>query len=884
LLGWSLVVTIAPPFPKRVTVKRRQSQISLFFLSLVISSLSLAVGASEAKKNIPALLGWVPNDKYICGGYYQDPLAALIGQPLPPLDTTPVKIDSTGGGEFKANGTSVLTGNVTIDQPGRWVHADKVEFNRNATTGQISDATLTGHAVLREPGKVMVGDSGHVELQTKVAHFFHALYHIAISAFNPGATTPENAAQELHAWGKVQEIDQQSSGIIRLRKATYTTCAPNTLCAWQLSARKVDLNRDVGRGYAYDAWLHVKGIPVFYTPYINFPIDDRRQTGFLFPTVGSSNKSGLTVSIPYYWNIAPNYDATITPNIYSKRGVQLGGLFRYLTPIDNGSINTSFLPHDRAFANFKKQAVTQYPLTAQAPQLNRLLESSDNRGFFNWKDNANFNPHWNSTINYNYVSDDYYYQDFGGIPTLVPNQLPRQGTVNYSGDVWNFTGELFGYQTLHPINQSTITNPYFRLPELDLNGNFPDQPYGLNYQLNNQFVYFQRDRNPGELTEPMKAGRLNLQPGVSLPLTSLGGYATPNLQLALTHYNIGNQVSGYASEFDRKLPIFDIDSGLYFDRDASFGHSDYQQTLEPRLFYLYVPYRNQDNIPLFDSAIIPFSYDSLFTTNRFSGLDRIGDANQITFALTTRFLDADSGAEKFRASIGEIYYFQNRRVSNCAPAGTPASVALGTVCSNPNTVIGAIPPNEVTSPIAGQVSYQFNPSWSTTANIAWDPHIHQTVNGNWNFHYQPWPNHIINFNYNYIRFGDPISTNPPTTPPDSHKNDLDQVGFSFAWPFKMNWSAIGGLNYNRSHNYPQTYFYGLEYDSCCWAVRLVAGRAFSALNQNGNPVFNNSIYLQWQFKGLGTVGTNDPASMLMGSIPGYQDNFQSFSTFPRLAT
>jgi LPS-assembly protein len=424
---------------------------------------------------------------------------------------------------------------------------------------------------------------------------------------------------------------------------------------------------------------------------------------------------------------------------------------------------------------------------------------------------------------------------------------------------------------------------------LDLNGNFPNQPYGFTYQLNNQFVYFQRGLNPNEViappnTAPVSASRFNISPGLSLPLTGQSGYFTPQLQLMLTHYNISNQPVGFASEVQRSLPVFDIDSGLYFDRHLTLGNTDYQQTLEPRVFYLYTPYRNQDNIPLFDTGLPPFNYDSLFAINRFSGIDRVGDANQLTFALTTRLLDADSGAEKFRASIGEIYYFHNRLLNSCAPYGTPASVSTNLICATNNLVaVGATSPTEKTSPLAGQLSYQLNRSWNTTANAAWDPHNHQVVSGNWNFQYQPQPNHIINFSYNYIAFGDPITTINSSTPADSHKNDLDQVGVSFAWPIIAQWSTVGGVNYNRSHGYPQTYFYGLQYDNCCWAVRLVSGRSFSMLNQNGNPVFNNSIYLQWQFKGLGTVSNADSSS-LVNSITGYNDPFQSTPSSLRSTT
>jgi LPS-assembly protein len=858
---------------------------NLLVLFFSLSSSSLAFGANkDISANIPEQLGWTPNKHYVCGGYYQDPLADLLDKPLPPLNTTTAVIDADTS-ILHVDGPSYLYGNVTITQPGRFARADQAEIRRDPTTKQISDSTLTGNVVLREPGQMVVGDKAHMEMQNKSIDFFHALYQMLVSRFNPNATGPADAKQSLHAWGHVAELHRLSASMTHLIKATYTTCSPTTN-TWQLSASRVNLNHDTGRGYAYNMWLKVYKVPVLYTPYFDFPIDDRRQTGFLFPAMSSSSESGMGIIIPYYLNLAPNYDATITPVLFSKRGAQLNTLFRYLTTDSSGFFNGGYLPGDRAFASFKNQALNDYPA---GPQLTHLENLSNNRDFFTWQDSRRYDPHWSSTVNYNYLSDDYYYQDFATPSSTAPNQFLRQGTVNYAGNNWNFTGELLGYQTLHPINLAAVNNPYNRLPELDWNGNFPNQDYGFNYQLNNQLVYFQRDRNLiesatlGPSNEPPNATRINVQPGISWPYTSLGGYLTPQLQVALTHYDIGNQVSGYANSAQRNIPIFNIDSGLYFDRDMTLGSTDYQQTLEPRLFYLYVPYRNQTSLPLFDTSLIPFSYDSMFATNRFSGIDRIGDADQITFALTTRLLDANTGAEKFRFSIGEIYYFRNRVVTTCTPNGTPGAASSNTVCTStdPNIVLGATSLTDKTSPIAAQASYQINSAWNTTGSIAWDPNVHQTVNANWNFQYQPAPNHIFNATYNFIRLGDP--TGNPNISPSSSQNDLNQVGFSFAWPLSMRWSVIGALNYNRSHQYPQTYFYGLQYDSCCWAVRLVQGQTFMALNQNYNPVFNHAVYLQWQLKGLGSAGS-DPSSLILPNIPGYIDSFQTSSTMPRLAS
>jgi len=868
---------------KSKLIKFRCWSLTGLFLALLGMGPIVAQTNSEfPPPNIPELLGWVPlpASANICCGYYKDPLAPFITLPLPPLSTTSVQV-SAEQTHFEQNGPSILLGHVTVTQPGRFVTGNQASLIRDAKTGQINSVDLTGHVEVREPGKLIVADRGHIELGSKMGKLFHAIYHFVLGGPAPfskiyidhptPALFPCVQPQTVNAWGVADSVERKSCGIIELKHATYSTCAP-TSHTWKLSATTIDLDPNIGRGKAYNTLMTVQHVPVFYTPYFSFPLDHRRQTGFLFPTYGHSSLSGYTFGAPFYWNIAPNYDATLTPLYYTKRNFFGDGLFRYLTNWSSGAIRGGFIPNDLAFADFKNDAQTSY---AGNPALSRLLNSSNNRGYVSWQNNTNIDSHWSSDVNFNYVSDDYFLEDFNKPNTLVQNQLQQMADVKYHDKIWTFIGKVQAYQALHPVNMAAVTNPYESLPELDLNAYLPNQAYGLNYRLNNQFVYFDRNRNPGEDINPINASRVNIQPSVSWPHTGLSGYFTPQLLVNMTGYQVGNQAPGYQNNITRALPTFDIDSGLYFDRDFTLFHTQYQQTLEPRLFYLFTPYKNQDNIPLFDTAIVPFSYDSLYLTNRFSGYDRIGDANQITAGLTTRFLDQTTGAEKFRASIGEIYYFRNRFITACGPPGSPAALASGTVCGDTTTLIGATSPTEVASPLAGQMVYHFTPALSANANGVWDPNIRQPVNGNLNLQYSPELNHILNLGYNFIRYGDP----QPNTKPGSHLNDLNQASASLAWPIHDRWQILGSISYDIVHHYPQSYLYGLEYDSCCWAARFVAGRSFVGLNQNNNPTFNNAVYFQWQFKGLGSVGNANPAAVLMSTIPGYRDVFDNLSFF-----
>ncbi|MFU8797881.1 MAG: LPS-assembly protein LptD, partial [Gammaproteobacteria bacterium] len=619
-----------------------------------------------------------------------------------------------------------------------------------------------------------------------------------------------------------------------------------------------------------NATVYVKKIPVFYTPYFSFPIDDQRKSGILLPTYGNSKLGGFMLQVPYYWNIAPNYDATFTPGWYSKRGIQLGTEVRYLTPGNQGEIALIVLPHDAAFSAFRHTASNYY--TKRPYEAARLADkASTYRGYVSWRQMTQFSPRWASTMDYMRVTDDYYFRDFSGqrMP-LIPNQLLQQIDLTYTGDHWNFRGLLQDYQTLHPITLGTVNKPYVKFPQLSLSASYPNKKFGLTYQLSNEYTYFTRGLNPGESINPVVGDRIHIQPGISLPLNGISGYITPNLQMFMTGYQLKNQPHNFANQQQRALPVFSLDSGLYFDKETTFGKSVYQQTLEPRLFYLYVPYANQSQIPLFDSALPGFNYDQLFRLNRFNGLDRVGDANQITVALTTRFLDQESGLEKFRASIGQIYYFQNRRVFTCPPSSTLPNAAPNCNPNSPNNPLnvhypagGNLSPTAKSSPLAGQLNYKFNPQWETTANVTWDPQTRRTQNGNISLQYRPDKNRLLNLGYNFLQYGDPFQGNP---------TNLSQTMVSGAWPIKDRWQAVGSWNYNLSHERSQTYFYGIEYNTCCWAARVVVGRTFSGLSPSQEPTYNSAIYFQIQLKGFGNFGAANPTNIL-NTIPGYRDQF-----------
>lgn len=836
-------------------------------------------------------LGFVSDESsnQVCKGYYVEPTFTTVDAALQ-ADQIPIHA-SADETELSLTGDSVLKGNVILEQPNQMVGSDLLYINRDATNGQIDKVDAYGHVYLRRPGELVIGDHGIFNLGDKTGEMEQVVYRRNLTNSSEYITSLDDTQSKVsgvNAWGSATQFSQTEEGIIVIKDGTYTTCPPLNH-VWSVKANRITLDRDKGTGTANQARLYYKGLPIFYVPYMTFPIDARRKSGFLLPNLSHSSLNGYDVSLPYYINLAPNYDMVFTPEYMSARGLNLNDNFRYLTSNGSGNFHGAFLPGDKAFASFQEDKKTQYadtPAEDQPPTLNRLLDDSDNRYFVSWKDDRQYDAHWSSNVYLNRASDDYYFQDFPSDPAqTTQDQIHNIGDVAYNSDHWYFKTMMEGYQTLHPINEGTVDNSYEKLPEVVLNANYPQAMGNVDVAVNNQFDYFNENKTPGAIESPVDGSRTLTNPQLTLPLYSASGYLKPNVQLSATQYNLINQLPGEENSITRTLPIYDVDGGLFFDKEGSwFGHA-YQQTLEPRLFYLYVPYRNQDEIPLFDTTVEPFTYDQLFRTNRFTGNDRIGDANQISYSLTSRILDPESGVEKMHISVGEIYYFQDRKV-NIDPS------SLDVV-----TFYNSVPPTNTFSPIASEASYRVTQNWNLNGNLAWNPQDGQEEEGTNSqtgetnlvdvprglnnaamaLQYKRDNNHIFNIGYTFLRGGDQLldSNGVPLTNLGNSKNNLNQTDLSAVWPLSPQWKTFGRWNYNVSQSHDQNLMGGLEYDTCCWAIRLVGAHAFNYLDAENEdrPQYNNTIYLQFAFIGLGNVSTNNASGLLRNSIPGYTDSF-----------
>ncbi len=669
-------------------------------------------------------LGW-ENDNLespptACRGHYRALEVPLLS------DENEIRIMAKEVSLFR-QGRSQLKGQVEVQQQNRVINAQTAYVYRDAKSNKVSKIELLGDVHYTEPNRLIIARKALINPDDKSGRIEQALYRF--STLRRGIP--------VIAWGRAALMERFANQNYRLEQATYSTCAPHDK-AWEIQAKTLVLDHEKASAVARHATLRIADWPVLYAPYLSFPTSTARKSGFLMPTVGSSNVGGFDYAQPYYWNMAPNYDATIIPHVYSRRGLMMGGQFRYLTPSTSGVINGRILPDDQAFKHFLHDEEDQYP---------ELRNLSTNRWSMQVLTNSQLAPNLTLGINFQQVSDNYYLQDFSSnLAVLTERQLLRQADLAYQTEHWLFRGLAQSYQTLQPIKLTPIEYAYDRLPQLLAQGRYNDLPLNANLEILGQFDQFRWSKD--NLILKPQGPRYHLNPVLTFPQLKPWGYITPGLQVVENYYEVNNNyfafpndsnplnnqgflTNGFANHeyFNRAIPRYTLDMGLFFERSSSLFNQDFTQTLEPRLYYLYVPYRDQVPIPVYDSGYMIFNVDQLFRDNRFSGFDRIGDSNQLSYALTTRWLANDTGSEKASLTVGQISYFSNRRVQLCQSS-------LGYCIDNPLT-LGYLPSLTATSPIAARALYHLNAAWTVASDYVWEPSTSATNNGHLDFHYQP---------------------------------------------------------------------------------------------------------------------------------------------------
>ena len=678
-----------------------------------------------------------------------------------------------------------LTGNARLLRVDQLLQADKITYDSN-TTGY----TAAGNVRYQDRGMLMSADQAKGTTTPSTGTLDNVQYQILSSR---GNGTADQA--------RVLDADHAALDVV-----SYSTCDLADR-RWEIRAKDMTLDQDTGIGRAHDVTMRWHDTPFFWLPYARFPIDDRRQGGFLYPTIGSSNNGGFDFTLPYYLNLAPNYDATLFPRIIVDRGFMLGGEFRYLTDSSKGQVEFTYLPHDR--------------------------EASRERGYFHFEDFTYINAHWGLAVNLNDVSDDRYFEDFGRTLTSVATSLlPSSAYLNGRGSWWTASVGGDRYQITDPT-LSDLAEPYQRLPRATFEGEH-DLLGPLRAGIKSEFVSFHKDcsRENGLNYCPTNGQRLDLYPYLALPLEGASWFLRPEFGVRNTSYSLslGNGDSVPVNPVtdkspNRTVPIGSLDAGLVFERDAHLFGSDFLQTLEPRLFYLRVPYRNQSDLPVFDTQEISFDFGQLFRTNRFTGADRQEDANNLTLALTSRLLESDSGVERLSASFGQIRYFDDQRVQL---PGAPLTDYSG-------------------SDYVGQFDLRLNDRWRLSVADQWDPNHNHTDLGTFSVQRRLGEDGVLNVSYRYRR------------------DFLEQGDISALIPISERWRLVGRWNYSMRDSKTLESFFGVEHDDCCTAWRILARHYVH--NIAGDST--NALYFELEFKGIGAIGqkTDD---FLRRAILGYR--------------
>ncbi|RIX43070.1 MAG: LPS-assembly protein LptD [Rhodocyclales bacterium GT-UBC] len=611
-----------------------------------------------------------------------------------------------------------------------------------------------------------------------------------------GLPTVAPARRPSVATGHAERADFEGENQIKLTNTTYSTCKPGEM-EWYLDSASMHLDYDHEVGESKGSTLYFKDVPIFYTPVASFALNHQRRSGFLNPYYTMSTTNGLDIVAPYYWAIAPNYEATFFPRFMAKRGIQLGMETQYIDQYSRGVNRLEYLPNDeienrRRYAySFQHQQVLGQGFAAQ--------------------------------INWNGVSDDKYWTDMSSrLMQTSQTQLPKQLVLLYSPAPWLQTSlQTLRYQTLQPDPANPITRPYFLEPQLNIIG-FKPNVFATDLTLISQYSRFTHpDKVDGE--------RFVFYPQVSVPIVSPAFQITPKFGLHLTKYALGQQAPGEDSSLTRALPTFTLDSTVAFEREMSLQGHDFIQTLEPRLFYVNIPYKDQSKIPVFDAGLSDFNFAQIFSENRYSGMDRINDANQLTAALTTRLLDATTGVEQLKAMVGQRYYFKPQRVT--IPGETTRRADFSNLIAAVN---GLVAPKTYID-AAWEYNYRDGTNERLSAGVRFQPDFGK----------------VLSASYRYTR--DPLTGS----------STVDQIDIAGQWPLSARWFAVGRYNWSMRDSQLLEAIGGVEYNDGCWSLRMVAQRLEAV---SGSPSTN--FYLQLELSDFASIGSN-PLGLLRRTIPGY---------------
>lgn len=688
------------------------------------------------------------------------------------------------------------TGNVILSAPDMEVRGPRMRMRMEESTGEFESPayviskkqnpvpepaiTISGLPATDDKGKVLVGTGRMIALPPIIGS------------------------------GEADRLEFRGKDLYHLKNASYSTCAPGKR-DWSINVDELDLDYTSEQGSGRGAAVRFLDVPIFYSPWLSFPLNNERKSGFLPATIGTSNKSGFEVSAPWYWNIAPDMDATIMARAMSRRGLQISTEFRHLldTPWnrkphrlsspDNTEINLEYLPDDKLYGQDRYGYSVRY--------------------------HRHLTDNLKAELNLNGVSDDAYFSDLSTrVAQVTQGNLLRQGKLIYRSAWYGATLNAQTFQSL----QNNVVGNYRRLPQITAYANRHDLPLGLAFDFNGEYVNFD---HPTELL----GKRTTLYPQVSLPLSVSAFTVTPKIGIHSTQYDLSGQNRLAAGDYrknvpdqlNRTLPILSIDGGFAMEREFDWLGKSMTQTLEPRAYYLLIPKHDQSKIPVFDTALSSFNYAQIFSENRYAGGDRIGDANHLTLAVTSRFLDTASGSDLLRATLGTRYYFTEQSVVLPAPFGE-------TLRTERKADILAALSGQVLPNIYADIGWQYNPREVQTERLSFGGR------------YRPSSGQILNASYRIDR-----------------STDLKQFDVSGQWPLFGGWQGVGRYNYSINEHRVIESIGGVEYNAGCWVGRFVVQRLATIAEKPTTAVF-----FQLELNDFSKIGSN-PLQLLHRNIPGY---------------
>lgn len=769
-------------------------------------------------------------------------------EPVPRFDTsTGLMHAEADSAVHVVNESTTLTGNVILNQGTQEIRAPRVVQDENTQIAEID-----GPLQLRDSGLLMTGERATSNMLTREGVVDQATFLLHQSSYRGEAAT----------------LTRLPNNKVDLDYATMTRCDP-TDNTWSLNSEYMELKQAEGYGTARNVTLRIKDVPIAYSPYFRFPLNDERLSGIISPSIGHEGDGGTDILIPYYFNLAPNYDATYQLRSLWKRGLVHDLQGRHLSARTANQFNMGFVRKDDEYDNRDLEDLTS---AGTDPGVVIPEFEKQDRWYLNLRHQGSWSPEWQTSISYNAISDLEYLGDIGGdfgseSASQLTNSisgnfaerrsasLDRLGTIEYKKGKLKMGLRLQAFEPLDAL--SAATEQYQQLPNLNADWSTDIGP--LESDIKFDYTFFEKDNTGLTGALGMIGERAYTDLDVSWPNRKIWGYLTPSAGVIHRKYQLENEPLNTRSNPEITTGRFALDGGLFFDRFFAFNGMALQQTLEPRVYYLNVENDFQDDLPEFDAGASTQSYSSLFRTNRFSGFDRIGDAERISVGVTSRFLDEDSGSEFLSLSLGQIYYLKDRAV-----------VFQPTAADNPNA-------DE--SPLFAEARFKLNSQFSVSGTYEWEPDVNRSNRGTLALKYSDGLQRIVNVNYNYVA----SEIQQPSLIAKSEESDVNLI-----WPITQHWSAIGRWNFGWDDNRTIESFAGLEYNDCCWKTRLVWRRflkdprnvtqfiddptapgGFRTVINEDTPS-DVGIFVEIQLKGLATFGGRLDL-LLQDAIPGYRE-------------